>query len=106
MINCGVYNTQGDFKFWLTVVYVLNKLEQRKFLKKVLSKLMLQSPQCITGDFNNVIKTKDRIGGKIIIEPEYRDMQEMMDVKGLSKLDSADDYYTWSNKHCIGIIYS
>jgi hypothetical protein len=32
MIHCGVYDVNGDFKFWMTAMYALNQLDQRKIL--------------------------------------------------------------------------
>lgn len=46
------------------------------------------------------------IGGKIATKYEYKDLQGMMTNTKLSEMDSSGDYFTWSNKHTIGIIYS
>ncbi|XP_058756718.1 uncharacterized protein LOC131629929 [Vicia villosa] len=58
------------------------------------------------GDFNNVLKTQDRIGGQMVIEKEFLDLPNFMDTKGSSEMESNGDYYTWSNKHHVGTIYS
>ncbi|KAK2370109.1 hypothetical protein QL285_083191 [Trifolium repens] len=108
MIQCGVYDINGRFLHWFTVVYALNQLAHRRNLWKELEDLhhQQQGPWCLMGDFNNVLKAADRIGGKIVHESEYCDMASMMDKVGLSEMDSLGDYYTWSNKHVEGIIYS
>ncbi|KHN06941.1 Transposon TX1 putative 149 kDa protein, partial [Glycine soja] len=60
----------------------------------------------LIGDFNNVLKTNDRVGGKMVCEKEYKDLRTMMDNTGLAEMDSKGDYYTWSNKQSENIIYS
>lgn len=59
MIHCGVYDLNGNFQNWLTVVHVLNHLEQRRTLWKDIEKLHHQQqwPWCLLGDFNNVMRT-------------------------------------------------
>ncbi|XP_058782915.1 uncharacterized protein LOC131657547 [Vicia villosa] len=107
-IHCGVYGVMGDFRFWLTALYGMNKLEQRKNLWKDLSLLKPSSndPWCIIGDFNNVTKAQDRIGGRMVSEAEYTDLQEMMINNGLSEMDSCGDYFTWCNRHTVDPIHS
>jgi hypothetical protein len=60
----------------------------------------------LIGDFNNVLKAADRIGGKLVHESEYVDLVSMMHKTNLSEMDSNGDYFTWSNKHVAGAIYS
>ncbi|CAJ2662986.1 unnamed protein product, partial [Trifolium pratense] len=108
MIHCGLYDINGNFLHWFTAIYALNQLEHRRRLWKELEDLHQhqQGPWCIMGDFNNVLRAADRIGGKMVHESEYSDMISMMDKAGLSEMDSLGDYYTWSNKHVNGTIYS
>ncbi|CAI8594807.1 unnamed protein product [Vicia faba] len=40
------------------------------------------------------------------MEKEYEDLKEMMKDTGLYEMDNIGDYYTWSNKHVDGVIYS
>ena len=42
----------------------------------------------------------------LVTKNEYIDLQEMMNVVGLSEMDSIGDYFTWSNKQNVGTIYS
>ncbi|CAK8536492.1 unnamed protein product [Lathyrus sativus] len=58
------------------------------------------------GDFNNVTKAMDRIGGNLVTEREFEDLRSLMDHAGLYEKESMGDYYTWTNKHSIGTIYS
>jgi hypothetical protein len=58
------------------------------------------------GDFNNVHKAADRIGGRLVHESEYSDLVSMMQQANLSEMDNIGDYFTWYNKHAAGAIYS
>lgn len=57
------------------------------------------------GDFDNVATSQDKIGGKIIIEHENKDLQDMMNNIEMSEMDSSGDHFTRSNKHSISTIY-
>lgn len=107
-VHVGVYNLQGEFKFWLTAVYALNQLDRRKVLWKDLEAIHKhqQGPWCVIGDFNNVTKAQDRIGGKAVTESEYIDLLNMMETTGLAEMDTTGEFYTWTNKQVIGTIYS
>lgn len=56
-------------------------------------------------DFNNMMKSQDRIGGRMVIEADYIDLQKMMHQAGLSEMDNIRENYTWFNKHTIDPIY-
>lgn len=105
MVHYGVFVIKAYFRLWLTAIYGLNKLEQRRVLWRDLVDLNLRVPWCLIGEFNNIIKAQYRIGGNIIIEAEVRDLQELMDRKELSEVARNGDFYTWSNKHSVGGIY-
>lgn len=64
------------------------------------------NPWSIVGDFNNVLRSTDIIGGRMVIEQEFRDLQGMMDICGLNEMDNLEDYYTWHNKQVTGPIFS
>jgi len=63
-------------------------------------------PWVLLGDFNNVLKAKDRVGGNLVTESKYEDLAKMMRNTGTFEKDSTGDYYTWSNKQTDGMIYS
>jgi hypothetical protein len=58
------------------------------------------------GDFNNVLKSQHRIGGRIVMEAEYSDLSTMMNTTSLYEMDSRGEHYTWSNKQRDCAIYS
>ncbi|KAK2434278.1 hypothetical protein QL285_019443 [Trifolium repens] len=106
-IHCGVYDKAGHFKFWLTAIYAHNQLHMRKKLWKDPEDIhnTQQGPWCAIGDYNNVAKSQDRIGGNMVTEAEYEDMQAMMDFAGMSEMDSSDEFFTWTNKQVGNPIY-
>ena len=58
------------------------------------------------GDFNNVLRSQYKIGGRIVTESEYNYLSKMMDTTGLYDMDSIGDHYTWPNKQSDCAIYS
>lgn len=65
-----------------------------------------QGPWMLIGDFNNVIKVEDRIGGNMVTEKEYIDLVSMLSNTGLYEMESNGNYFTWSNKQGDNVIYS
>ncbi|XP_058726977.1 uncharacterized protein LOC131598383 [Vicia villosa] len=107
-VHCGVYDLLGNFKYWLIAIYALNQLEHRRRLWTDIEHLSRtqQGPWCLIGDFNNVLQAQDKIGGNLVIENEYKDLQNMMDNTGLCEMPSKGDFYTWFNKQSSSPIYS
>ncbi|XP_058776969.1 uncharacterized protein LOC131651321 [Vicia villosa] len=107
-IHCEVYDNNGTFHFWLTAIYARNQLEQRKNLWHHIEDLskIVQGAWCVVGDFNNVNKVQDRIGGRMVKESKYEDLHKMLNSTGLAKMDSTGDYFTWINKQSMDLIYS
>ncbi|XP_058756408.1 uncharacterized protein LOC131629639 [Vicia villosa] len=107
-IHVGVFDINGSFKYWLTAVYAHNQLSKRRELWKDIEKIhnSQSGPWCVLGDFNNVAKAQDRIGGRMVTESEYIDMTNMMDNTSLFEMESLGDYFTWANKHVVDPIYS
>lgn len=108
MIHCGVYDVNGNFQNWMTAIYAMNQLDQRRKLWEDLEHIhnSQQGPWFLMGDFNNLTKSMDRVGGNLVTEREYVDLRNLMDHAGLFEKDSTGEYFTWTNKHSIGTIYS
>lgn len=89
MVHYGVY-VNGILFNWLTVVYDDNKLEERKKLWKDIENIgdNLQGPWSIMGDFNNVLSTTDRVGGRPVKEYEYTDQSRMIGKNGRFEVES------------------
>ncbi|XP_058772315.1 uncharacterized protein LOC131646218 [Vicia villosa] len=107
-VHYGVYDKLGSLKYWLTAISAHNQLDNRKALWKDIVNLhqSIRGPWCAMCDFNNAVRAQGRIGGRMVVEAEYKGMQEMMLKSGLSEMDSVGNYNTWSNKHVTSIIYS
>ncbi|XP_058776449.1 uncharacterized protein LOC131650760 [Vicia villosa] len=58
------------------------------------------------GDFNNILKVGDRIGGNEIHLAEYIDMEDMMATSNLSEHETIGAWFTWSNKQVANPISS
>lgn len=58
------------------------------------------------GGFNNELQNTDRIGGRNIIEAEYKDLKNLMENAGLYEMDSRGEHFTWSNNQSEKPIYS
>lgn len=57
LIHYGVYNMDGSFINWLTIIYVSNKLEKRIVLWNDIENIRKnqQGPWSVMGNFNNVL---------------------------------------------------
>ncbi|XP_058722236.1 uncharacterized protein LOC131594157 [Vicia villosa] len=108
MIHCSIHDTMGRWRYWLTAIYVMNQLEHRQKLWKDIEDIQCnqQGPWCIIGDFNNVVTSNDKIGGRQVQEHEYKDLCSMMERTGLYEMDSTGDHFTWTNKQRDNAIYS
>ncbi|XP_058725453.1 uncharacterized protein LOC131596725 [Vicia villosa] len=106
-IHYRVESIDGKMCFEMIVVYAMNTIEQRKLLWKAIATLpRTNRPWCVVGDFNNVLKSNERIGGRMVVAQEFQDLQDMMDLCGLSEMDNTGDYYTWHNKQVNDPIYT
>ncbi|XP_058751689.1 uncharacterized protein LOC131624791 [Vicia villosa] len=105
-MHCEMKTEQSHM--YVTLVYAHNQLEKCKKLWKDISLIapQIQDPWMIIGDYNNVLKLHDRIGGNDVHRAEYIDLEEMMSNIGLYEHATRGSYYTWSNKHSQGTIYS
>lgn len=60
----------------------------------------------LIGDFNNVIKIEDMIGGNMVTEKEVIDLVNLMSNTELYEMESNGDCFTWSNRQGENAIYS
>ncbi|KAI5382050.1 hypothetical protein KIW84_UN0211 [Lathyrus oleraceus] len=107
-LHFEVYGIDNSFRYVATMIYAFNQVEHRKTLWSKLESLgsNMDRPWVVIGDFNNVLKEEDRIGGQPVNYAEYRDLDEMMHNVSLFENVSKGSYFTWSNKHTQGIIHS
>ena len=107
-LHCELFDKSGVRMIWLTAIYALNHLEDRRLLWNDVQRLEphIQGNWLLMGDFNNVLTAQDRIGGSLVQPGEYCDLASMMDTAGLSELDSIGEHFTWHNRHTQDPIYS
>lgn len=107
-IHCEIYELDREHIQWTTCIYAHNTFEQRRTLWKNIEQITLQQtgPWMVIGDFNNVLTLNDIIGGHLVMRSGYADLEDMMNVTSLFEKDMVGDYFTWSNKHVHGVIYS
>lgn len=60
----------------------------------------------VIGDFNNVLTSADRIGGNLVQDCEFTDLEQMMLNAGLFEHETRGPHFTWSNNQLNGVIYS
>ncbi|KAJ8425485.1 hypothetical protein Cgig2_023901 [Carnegiea gigantea] len=98
-IHCHAMHMSLKVKFYITFVYGLNQLQQRKQMWSNLSSSQpIQEPWCIIGDFNSILYKEDRIGGGDVLLQDIKDMNEFMDSCEMHEMRSIGPYYSWTNK--------
>ncbi|XP_019257657.1 PREDICTED: uncharacterized protein LOC109235864 [Nicotiana attenuata] len=75
-------------------------LKQRKQLWSGLKSIAagIKKPWLLSGDFNAVLYTNDRMMGNPITYTEVQDFVDCVTTLNLNELAWTGDYYTWSNK--------
>ncbi|XP_058776967.1 uncharacterized protein LOC131651319 [Vicia villosa] len=108
MIHCGLFDLAGNFLSWLTAIYAANDINQRRILWRDIEGIhnSQQGSWMLIGDFNNVTRVQDRIGGKRVTQAEVQDLLSMMEVTDLCEMDGIGAPFTWSNKQMETTIYS
>lgn len=75
-LHCRVTDPNGAFRFNMTVVYAMNIIDRRRNLWEDISNIAKndEEPWCIIGDYNNVLRRRDKIGDRMVIVNEYMDL--------------------------------
>ncbi|XP_058748416.1 uncharacterized protein LOC131621394 [Vicia villosa] len=107
-IHCKVTEKENKMVKWITIVYAQNQLQHRRKLWNDIRNCAgsVQGPWMIIGDFNNVMTSRDRIGGKQVQLAEYVDLEQMMEDVGLYVHETKGEHFTWNNRHTTQMIYS
>ncbi|XP_075096574.1 uncharacterized protein LOC142174641 [Nicotiana tabacum] len=98
-IHCEVQERSSTFKTLITVVYESNEVNKRQQLWDKLVNLgaTIKESWLLSGDFNNVLHTDDRIGA-LVTQSEIKGFQDAIITLQLTQLKSLGWFYTWCNK--------
>ncbi|XP_019253761.1 PREDICTED: uncharacterized protein LOC109232443 [Nicotiana attenuata] len=98
-IHCEVQERSTTFKTLVTVVYASNEVNKRQQLWEKLVNLgrTIQESWLLSGDFNNVLHTDDRIGAPVT-HNEIKGFQDALITLQLTQVKSLGWFYTWCNK--------
>ncbi|XP_058751354.1 uncharacterized protein LOC131624433 [Vicia villosa] len=108
LVHAEVFSNTWVFSHYLTIIYAQNQLVNRKKLWDdidIISRCTT-GPWICVGDFNNVLKVGDRIGGNKVHITEYMDMERMMNDSGLFEHETTGPFFTWSNRQTVNPICS
>lgn len=96
-IHCDLLSMDHKIHFDCSFVYGLNTVELRGPLWDQLSTINTQHlPWLLTGDFNAVLSTLDRVNGAEVTTHETRDFQQFVDTIGVFEVKSKGSYYSWT----------
>lgn len=90
------------------MIYASNQLEARRTLWRDM-KIMASSIKgqwMVLGNFNDILTIKDIIGGNLVHESEFADMEEMKSQTSLFEHETKGVHFTWTNKHSSNTLYS
>ncbi|XP_075108929.1 uncharacterized protein LOC142180761 [Nicotiana tabacum] len=107
-IHYKVSDSVIGYQIMLTVVYARNKLQERTSLWCDLQLVggQVQIPWLISGDFNNVLTTDDRLGQPVTMN-EVKEFKDCIDSIQLTPLKTKGCFYSWCNKqHADDKVYS
>lgn len=99
-INSLVFVNSTDVPWQLTVVYGSPVPHQRQLFWDDLSTIgnSFAGAWLVIGDFNVVLSSADKIGGRPVASSSSGGFQKMINDKGLIDLGFEGHAYTWSNK--------
>ncbi|XP_019225943.1 PREDICTED: uncharacterized protein LOC109207468 [Nicotiana attenuata] len=83
----------------ICIIYAQNDGNQRKKLWRDLRGLTIPSQEAwlLSGDFNNVLSSEDRIGSPVT-DAEIKEFKDVIDDLQLTPLSAKGWHYTWTNK--------
>ncbi|XP_019259313.1 PREDICTED: uncharacterized protein LOC109237461 [Nicotiana attenuata] len=98
-IQCCIEDTNSQFKTNFSIIYAQNDGNQRENLWRDLRGLTIPSQEAwlLSGDFNNVLSSEDRIGSPVT-DAEIKRFKDVIDDLQLTLLSAKGWHYTWTNK--------
>ncbi|XP_070010088.1 uncharacterized protein [Nicotiana sylvestris] len=88
-------------EFWLSAIYGLHTIEQRKNMWEELTQLHreLKGPWIAMGDYNAIQSWEDRYNGNPVMKAEIKDFTDFLDNTGMIELRYVGREFTWTNSH-------
>ncbi|XP_019238885.1 PREDICTED: uncharacterized protein LOC109218942 [Nicotiana attenuata] len=102
-IHCCIEDTSTQFKTHLSIIYAQNDGHQRENLWRDHRQINIptQETWLLSGDFNNVLSSKDIIGSPVTAA-EIQGFKDVIDDLQLTPLRAKGWNYTWTNKQGTG----
>ncbi|KAL5562354.1 hypothetical protein UlMin_032101 [Ulmus minor] len=106
-ISCIVYNGTTQLPWLASVVYgPHNRAAKRNFwtsIGDIASRFV--GPWLIIGDYNIVLRSSERIGGRNVDDSANMVLNALDDM-GMIELQASGGIFSWQNRHDRGVIYS
>ena len=99
-IHCKVTMKSNGDVAWLTVVYGVNGISDRKdmWTELVFLGASMDDPWCIMGDFNAIYDVSHRSNGRLVSTYEMKDFQVCIAQIGIISPHSVGHWFSWHNK--------
>ncbi|XP_062104336.1 uncharacterized protein LOC133815521 [Humulus lupulus] len=98
LVHTYVKGIRTNKEFCVTFVYGRNSIEERVSLWRDLTTLCFPATAwLITGDFNAVFESADRIGGRVILSIELSDAQSWRALGLVDEMRARGSHFTWTN---------
>ncbi|XP_057481140.1 uncharacterized protein LOC130768162 [Actinidia eriantha] len=98
-IHCVATCKSTSIKFAVSFIYAFNSIVGRRPLWDSLYNfnVSLELPWLLLGDFNNVLRSEERVNGRPVNSYETRDFRKCCYDLGISDLRSNRVFHTWTN---------
>lgn len=97
-ICCEIVDVETGQGQYFVAVYALNTMEQRKELWNFLKSCMqLQGPIFISGDFNAILHSSDRLNGSQVTSAEMEDFKGWVQESEVVEIRALGPHLTWCN---------
>lgn len=87
LLHCYLEPTRGNHGFYCTFINAINDIGQRRELWQELMQFQINEPWTLSGEFNCVMNTDERIGATVR-GIEFRDIRDCMSVCGMKDVKS------------------
>ncbi|XP_020261120.1 uncharacterized protein LOC109837333 [Asparagus officinalis] len=100
-ITCSVKSLDERIDCCISSIYGYNQIDNRKSLWSELEQIhqsIGNKPWIISGDFNAITGSEDKLGGAVVTDAETIDFSNFIGSCQLSHLKTEGCFFTWNNK--------